>query len=371
MNYRIRNNIIILTSVLLLGANGLLPNAFAFPDVPLASPFASAIGFVAKEGIMTGVQNGARFAPNDTLSRAELLKIVMAARFPEEQLEECLGRYRGLSFAFFRDVPIDSWYAPHVCMGQKLGIIKGFSDGTFRPAQKVSFVEVAKIIGMVFEIRADTGGGEWFRPFVLGLEHLGAIPLSVRSFDSLLTRAETAEIIYRLASSRSDLPSRTFDQLQAGFVQPPCNDCLVIDKLGIQVPIIFDLGADAPYHDWRALERIILDALRDGVVHYPRTALPGFHGNVFITGHSSYYQSDPGKYKDVFARLAELEIGDEYVIHFGNQTFVYRIFEEKIVLPQHVDVLDQPQDKELSSLMTCWPVNTNQKRKIFVAERIR
>ncbi len=349
----------------------LLPsNSFAFPDVPQASPFANAIAYVADAGIMTGFDGGVRFGPNDTLSRAELLKIVMAAKYPEEQLNECLRRFHGMSFAFFRDVPINSWFAPHVCMAQKEGIVRGFSDGTFRPAQKVSFVEVAKIVGMAFGIRSNEGGGEWFRPFVLGLQELGAIPTSIRTFDSRVTRGEIAELIYRLEDKKLNLPSKSFAELQAGFVAAPCNNCLVIDKLGIQVPIIFDIGADTPLNDWRKLENIILRSLRDGVVHYPRTALPGYMGNVFITGHSSYYQSDPGKYKDVFARLTELEVGDAYVVYHNNKKYTYRIYEDKIVWPQEVNVLDQPQDREISSLMTCWPVNTNRQRRIFVAERI-
>lgn len=343
----------------------------AFPDVPQASPYAAAIDYVAGAGIMTG--NSDRFRPDDTLSRAELLKILMSSKYPKEQLDECLQRFsgKGLSFAFFRDAPLDAWYAPHVCMAQKDGIIRGFSDGTFRPTEKVSFVEVAKIVGGVFNIRSDNGGKEWFRPFVFGLQEVGAIPTSIKTFDSPVTRAEIAEIMYRLDNQITDRTSKTFDELANAFTAPPCDACLMIDKLNIQVPIVFNIGDDIPAGaEWKKLEKAILNGLRYGVVHYPRTALPGQMGNVFITGHSSYYRNDPGKYKDVFAKLNELEVGDKYTIFYGNRKFSYRIFEEKIVLPQDVNVLDQPQDKELSSLMTCWPVNTNQKRRIFVAERV-
>jgi len=100
------------------------------------------------------------------------------------------------------------------------------------------------------------------------------------------------------------------------------------------------------------------------VVHYPGTASPGQVGNVFITGHSSYYPWDPGKFKDVFAVLGQLEVGDEYFVYFGQQKFTYKVREKYEVSPDNVNVLQQPHDKKVSTLMTCTPVGTTLRRLI-------
>lgn len=348
------------------------PENWRFGDVPPLSPVYAAVEFVAEEGIMTGLKTTQKFEPQGVLSRAELLKIIIEATEADDMLADCLqaGGWLEYGFVFFKDVTPDDWFAPHVCLAQKRGMVKGFADGTFRPAQKVRFTEVAKLLEQAF-VLPGAEGREWFESPVNALADRLAIPETVRSFDSLVTRGEIAEIIYRLKNPAIAKPSRTLADLQAAFEPHPCENCLVIDKIGIKVPIVFGVGDSIPADaGWQQQENTILRALREGVVHYPGTALPGQLGNTFLTGHSSYYRDDPGKFNTVFAKLGELAIGDTYRIYYNSQEFTYQIVEEKIVLPREVDVLAQPDYAEVSSLMTCWPVNTNFKRKIFVANRI-
>lgn len=124
------------------------------------------------------------------------------------------------------------------------------------------------------------------------------------------------------------------------------------------------------FKDLYASENKIQEALREGVVHYPFTANPDQYGNVFITGHSSYYPWDEGKYKEIFALLHKLEIGDEYAIYFKGKKFQYLVKEIYEVKPDDVSVLEQPTDKKISTLMTCTPVGTVLKRLIVKAELV-
>lgn len=103
------------------------------------------------------------------------------------------------------------------------------------------------------------------------------------------------------------------------------------------------------------------------MIRYPGTARPGEKGNVFITGHSSYYLWAPGAYKDVFALLPNVEVGDTVTVYYNQRQFVYEIQEKKTVKPTEVDVLRQGEDKRLT-LMTCVPVGTNLNRLILVAK---
>jgi sortase A len=106
------------------------------------------------------------------------------------------------------------------------------------------------------------------------------------------------------------------------------------------------------------------------VVHYPGTAQPGQIGNVFITGHSSYYLWDPGKYKDVFVRLHDMDVGDEFTVFWNQNTYHYRIRERKVVAPEETSVLSQPQHERIATLMTCTPIGTAKNRLVLVADQI-
>jgi LPXTG-site transpeptidase (sortase) family protein len=156
------------------------------------------------------------------------------------------------------------------------------------------------------------------------------------------------------------------------FLPPvgPPTDRLIIPKLTISVPLVSPPTTALLNQDWEQVEKDIQDALQDGVVHYPGTARAGQAGNFFITGHSSYYPWSPGDYKTVFARLHELEEGDEYIVYFQGDKHRYKIESKKEVKPTDVTVLDQPVDRRISTLMTCTPVGTTLRRLILVAQEI-
>lgn len=152
-------------------------------------------------------------------------------------------------------------------------------------------------------------------------------------------------------------------------VGPPENR-LIIPKLNLNVPIAVPPSGNLLKEDWENLEKDIQTALEDGVVHYPGTARPGQAGNFFVTGHSSYFPWAPGNYKSVFARLGELEVGDEYWVYYGGDKFRYVIREKKEIRPSDVSVLDQPVSRRASTLMTCTPVGTTLRRLILSAQEV-
>ncbi|MBI5570471.1 MAG: sortase, partial [Desulfomonile tiedjei] len=113
----------------------------------------------------------------------------------------------------------------------------------------------------------------------------------------------------------------------------PFENRLVIPKLGKNVPIVRPSMDALMKENWKVFEEDIQTALHDGVVHYPGSARPGQAGNFFITGHSSYYPWDDGGYKDVFARLSDLVIGDTYSVYYNGDRHTYRVTSKKEVSP--------------------------------------
>ena len=151
-------------------------------------------------------------------------------------------------------------------------------------------------------------------------------------------------------------------------IMPP-DDRIYIQRINQNVPIVQVSTDRLIKKDWGGLEKQIQEALRDGVVHYPGTAFPGDKGNAVVTGHSSYFPWDPGRFKDVFALLHQVDVGDEIDYFYNQKKYRYKVYEKKVVTPDKVDVLLQNGDEKLT-LITCTPVGTNLKRLIVLAKPV-
>lgn len=173
-----------------------------------------------------------------------------------------------------------------------------------------------------------------------------------QSIESLVTEAGSEAII-------SSVPA--FDM----EITPP-GTRIIIPRLGKNVPVINISDDNLIKRDWGALEKDLQQGLRNGVVHYPGTPWPGQSGNVVITGHSSYYPWDPGRFKDVFAVLHNVNIGDEIIVFHNQRKYRYKVSNTKVVLPQEVQVLGDTGDNRIT-LLTCTPIGTNLKRLIVTA----
>lgn len=152
-------------------------------------------------------------------------------------------------------------------------------------------------------------------------------------------------------------------------VTPP-DDRIIVPRIKKNVPIVKVSSENLIKRDWNGLEADIQSALQDGVVHYPGTAEPGENGNAVITGHSSYYFSDPGKFKDVFALLHQVAIGDTIIVYHNQKKYTYQVYETEVVTPDKVEVLTQAGGNRLT-LITCTPVGTNLRRLIVLAKPLK
>jgi LPXTG-site transpeptidase (sortase) family protein len=130
------------------------------------------------------------------------------------------------------------------------------------------------------------------------------------------------------------------------------NSLVVIPKINVEAPIIFMESTKNPD---------ILEALKNGVTHLAGTAMPGRIGNMFITGHSSYYWWSDGKYNQVFALLPQLKANDLVYVYYKGGEYIYKVRDSIVVKPTQIEVMDQTLTP-IMSLMTCVPINLD---KIF------
>lgn len=174
----------------------------AFPDVYDSHANFDAINFVESEGIVEGYPDGT-YKPNNTINRAEFTKILVEATYDDYDIENCSWTEQ------FPDVPLTEWYAKYICIARSGGIIEGYPDGTFQPGNEIKFTEAAKILVNTFGY--EVGSSEiWYQPFIEVLEEKNASPVSITSVAKEITRAEMAEMIYRLMENITDKTSTNF-----------------------------------------------------------------------------------------------------------------------------------------------------------------
>ncbi len=136
---------------------------------------------------------------------------------------------------------------------------------------------------------------------------------------------------------------------------------IVIPKLGIEAPVVYDADTEDEALFQKLLER--------GVVHYPFTAKPNATGNTVIFGHSSNNWFAPGDYKSIFATLDKAEVNDTVELYYEGIRYTYLVKDQKIVKPSDISVL-QPSTNAKLTLITCWPVGTAANRLIITADKL-
>ena len=104
-------------------------------DVSSNSPYCKAIQEMTNLGVFTGYADGS-FRPYTPINRAETVKVILLA----------LGiPVVDDGGTLFSDTDGSAWYAPFLRTAKRLGIIRGYPDGTFRPNQTVNRVELLKV----------------------------------------------------------------------------------------------------------------------------------------------------------------------------------------------------------------------------------
>lgn len=188
-----------------------------FTDIPENSAGYNGIEYLRLNNLVKGYADGT-FGPARRMNRAEFVQLMTNPfLLKATRGSDCTtNTATGSSIASFDDVDINAWYARPVCIAKMYQIVNGYPDGTFRPTDPISFVEAAKVLTKVLALHAQGGqdGGtdpRWFTVYVQNLSEHNAIPTSIKRFDQVLTRGEMAEMVYRLASDKTNLPSNHWE----------------------------------------------------------------------------------------------------------------------------------------------------------------
>ncbi len=141
--------------------------------------------------IINGFDNGT-FLPEDTINRAEVLKIILSASELEikEPEEKC-----------FSDVSVSSWQAKYVCSGVEKGITKGYEDGTFKPGWTVTVLETLAFGTRAFELEIPEAkeGEEWFERYQDFAHKNNIFATHSYTINTLISRGQASELIHKMS----------------------------------------------------------------------------------------------------------------------------------------------------------------------------
>lgn len=133
-----------------------------------------------------------------------------------------------------------------------------------------------------------------------------------------------------------------------------------VDRYSLSIP---KLGID------KAEVKLGGEDLKNSLVHYPDTSLPGRLGNGVIFGHSVLPQFyNPQNYLTIFSTLHRLEKGDEILVKIDGIEYQYLVQDLFEVEAEDLSVLEQRFDRRFLSLITCSPPGTYLRRLVVKAE---
>lgn len=199
----------------ILGAQSASAANTLFPDVSNDNRYFLAISYLKDLGVISGYGD-MTFKPDNPVTRAEFLKLVMM-----HAEKKNMGPKKILPDAIqeFTDVKAGDWFADYIKKAAKFAIVKGYSDNSFKPNSNVTLAEGLKMIYLSHDINVptmnikespfpDMRASNWALPYAKFSFEKNVILMDANgklNAEKNLTRAETAELIYRVYAVSSKL----------------------------------------------------------------------------------------------------------------------------------------------------------------------
>lgn len=185
-----------------------------------------AIRWVLDEELFLGVQPD-RFDPDGSMTRAMFVTVL--ARMAKLQ-GKTLGDHPSAGFS---DVPDGAWYEDELNWAVSKGLILGYPDGSFHPNEAIDRQMICVILVRFLEqlmgcnLSQYTGKGpsdaaEWARDSVSVCLRLKLAAWEQK--ESVVSRAEMADILYQTNSYLKSLNKPSASQTSSGFVPKPQPD---------------------------------------------------------------------------------------------------------------------------------------------------
>lgn len=157
---------LVLALSLVLGSFGM---AFAAAPVDVTdAKVAAAVERLMALGIVDGYTDGT-FRPAKVVTRAEMAKLLVVTVGLEDAVQ-----YAGYTSSF-SDVKTTDWYNAWVNVAVSEGLIKGYTDGTFKPANTVTYPEAITMLVRALGYKDENLTGTWPTNFIIKATKIGMV----------------------------------------------------------------------------------------------------------------------------------------------------------------------------------------------------
>ena len=125
----------------------------AYPDIA-GEPCEGAVNVLSALGVIDGYEDGT-YRPDETITRAELTKIVITALG--------VADYASATTSSYTDMANAQWAVPFVEYATNLNLVNGYGDGRFGPSDPITYEQAATLIvraewHMACNLRAEGNG---------------------------------------------------------------------------------------------------------------------------------------------------------------------------------------------------------------------
>ena len=169
-----------------------------FSDVAADYAHNEAITALVDQGIINGYTDGT-FKPENTITRAEFSKILAVASAP-----------RGYNFSAttttFPDIADmnaeHGWAVPYIAYAVSTKAINGYTDGTFKPGNPVTYAEAIKMIvcTLGYAPVVDTTLTPWYQGYMNIANQIGLTKGAAAVTDAPSNRGIVAHLTYNMLS---------------------------------------------------------------------------------------------------------------------------------------------------------------------------
>ena len=116
----------------------------AFSDLEEAAWAKEAITYLNEQGIVSG-KSDKIFAPNDSITRAEFVKILVQATYTKVDNSADSG---------FIDVAPNAWYSPYIAAAKNAGLVMGNDSNAFCPDDTITREDMAVLLYRAYQVES-------------------------------------------------------------------------------------------------------------------------------------------------------------------------------------------------------------------------
>lgn len=172
----------------------LLTFLMVFSNLPLINAQANKVEVLQQKNIVAG-RDGGDLALNESLTRAEFIKLLVHASKLEYKLSEVATGIQS-----FPDVTSTHWAFKYIELMKSLGVAKGMPDGNFHPDDFISYEEILAFISRLDKNFVDnqiSDDADWARPYIEYARANGFLAdLDIADFKVVSIREGAFDIIY-------------------------------------------------------------------------------------------------------------------------------------------------------------------------------